>query len=166
MAKPKTDNTKPTPLAALALAALGVYFAALGLGLVPVPVHSVHAPLWVMTAIGGLLFFSGVAVELQCLGLHKSWFYKIVVAIILVAMITPFAWIVFGDSHLSLLYRIGFACPFAITILLFLPFGKTKFIAIQEGKTIGEILRERQSEPGALQKRKSRTDDNDGSKEK
>lgn len=164
MVKPQTDKTQPTPMAALAIAALGVCVTALGLGIIPVPLHALHAPLWVMTAIGCALFFGGVAVELQCLGLNKLWFYKIVIAIILVAMITPFAWIVFGDSHLNLLFRIAFASPFAITILLLLPFGKTKIVANLEGKTMSEILRERQSEPRALQERKSRADDNDGTK--
>lgn len=151
----------PTPMAALAVAALGVYFMALGLKILPIPLHALHAPHWMLTAIGIAVLFSGIAVELQCLQLVKSWHYKIVIAIIVLAMLTPFAWLVFGDSNLSMFFRIAFASPFAIILLLLLPGGKTRIIANPDGKPISELLKERRSENSStLHERKLKKESN------
>lgn len=166
----RSDSSRePTPMAALAVAALGVYFIALGLKLLPIPPHALHAPHWVLTAIGIAVFFTGIAVELQCLRLVKSWLYNAVVAIILIAMLTPFAWLVFGDSHLNTFFRIAFASPFAIIFLILLPGGKTRIIANPEGKPLSELLKERRNEKSSdLQNRRMRIDEieeNKGSQE-
>lgn len=137
---------KPTPLTALFVCAVGLYPIAIGLKILPIPAHSLHAPYWLMTAIGIAFFFAGIAIGLQCLRQAKSLLYNIVVAIILMAMLTPFAWLVFGDSHISMFFRIVLACPFAIIFLILLPGGKTRIIANPEGKPISELLKARRNE--------------------
>jgi hypothetical protein len=153
--KNNTDNTnKPTPLAALFVAAVGLYPIAIGLKILPIPVHSLHAPYWVMTAIGCAVFFAGIAIGLQCLSLARSLLYKVVAAIILLAMLTPFAWLVFGDSTLPLFLRIAFASPFVIIGLILLPGGKKTIIANPDGKPMRELLKERRLEVSSFQERK------------
>jgi hypothetical protein len=76
-------------------------------------------------------------------------------------MLTPFAWLVFGDSHLNMFFRIAFASPFAIIFLLLLPGGKTRIIANPEGKPLSELLKERRIEKSrTLQERKMRIAEN------
>jgi hypothetical protein len=158
MAKRRKNNTdtkpKPTPLTALFVAAIGLYPIAIGLKILPIPAHSLHAPYWVMTAIGCAVLFAGVAIGLQCLSLAKSFLYKIVAAIILLAVLTPFAWLVFGDSTLPLLFRIAFASPFVIIGLILLPGGKRTVIANPDGKPMSELLKERRLEVSSFQERK------------
>lgn len=149
------SSHRPTPLTALFVAGIGLFPIAIGLKILPISAPSLHAPYWLITAVGIALFFSGVAISLQCLGQPKSLLYKIVVAIILLAMLTPFAWLVFGDSHLSMFFRIAFASPFAIILLLFLPGGKTRIVANPDSKPMSELLKERRAEnSGRLQERK------------
>lgn len=140
------NTQKPTPLTALLVCGVGLYPIAIGMKILPIPAHSLHAPYWVMTAIGIAVLFAGIAIGLQCLGQVKTIVYKIVVAIILIAMLTPFAWLVFGDSQLNMFFRIAFASPFAIIFLLLLPGGKTRIIANPEGKPLSELLKERRNE--------------------
>ncbi|CAN5495700.1 hypothetical protein BH11CYA1_BH11CYA1_13160 [soil metagenome] len=147
-------TTEPTPMAALAVAGLGCYFIALGLGYLPIPPGALHGPAWTLTAIGSALFFAGISIELQCLGLVQTWLYKIVLVAIFVAMLSPFAWLVFGDSHLNLFFRIGFSSPFVIIFILLLPFGKIKIIPNPQGKPMIELVKDRLAEPSALQQRK------------
>ncbi|MDP3506637.1 MAG: hypothetical protein Q8T09_01480 [Candidatus Melainabacteria bacterium] len=156
------NTNKPTPLTALFVTGIGLYPIAIGLKILPISAHSLHVPYWVITAVGITLFFSGLAIGLQCLGQAKSHLYKIVVAIILLAILTPFAWLVFGDSHLSMFFRIAFASPFAIILLLLLPGGKSKIIANPNGKPMSELLKERRNEnSGRLQKRKLNKESNE-----
>ena len=154
-----SGNSKPTPIAALGIAGVGLYLLAIGLKFLPVPAGSLHAPHWIMTALGCAVFCAGLAVGLQCLGLIRTWIYKIVVAVILVSMLTPLAWLIFGDSPLTMAFRIGFACPFAL-ILFFALAGKTKIIQNPDGKPMAELLNERRSEPSALQERKLEIEEN------
>ena len=155
------SSREPTPMAALAVAALGMYFMALGLKVLPIPPHALHAPHWILTALGIAVLFTGIAVELQCLQLVKSWLYKAVIATILLAMLTPFAWLVFGDSNLSMFFRIAFASPFAIILLLLLPGGKTRIIANPDGKPMSELLKGRRNDnSGTLQERKLKKEGN------
>ncbi len=148
------NTHKPTPLIALFVGAVGLYPLAIGLKILPIPAHSLHAPYWVMTAIGCAVFFAGIAVGLQCLSLAKSFLYKVVAAIILLAMLTPFAWLVFGDSTLPLFLRIAFASPFVIIGLILLPGGRKTIIANPDGKPLSELLKERRLEGSSFQERK------------
>jgi hypothetical protein len=88
-----------------------------------------------------------------------------VVAIILIAMLTPFAWLVFGDSHLSMFFRIAFASPFVIIALILLPGGKKTIIANPDGKPMSELLKERRLEGSSFQERKLKFLDNKKNKE-
>lgn len=159
------NTHKPTPLTALFVAAVGLYPIAIGLKILPIPAHSLHAPYWVMTAIGCAVFFAGIAIGLQCLSLAKSLLYKVVAAIILLAMLTPFAWLVFGDSTLPLFLRIAFASPFVIIGLIVLPGGKRTIIANPDGKPLSELLKERRLEGSSFQERKLKFLDNKKNKE-
>ena len=148
------NTHKPPPLTALFVAAVGLYPIAIGLKILPIPAHSLHAPYWVMTVTGCAFFFAGIAIGLQCLSLAKSLLYKVVAAIILLAMLTPFAWLVFGDSTLPLFFRIAFASPFVIIALILLPGGKRTIIANPDGKPLSELLKERRLEGSSFQERK------------
>jgi len=148
------NSQKPTPLTALFVAAVGLYPIAIGLKILPIPVHSLHAPYWVMTAIGCAVFFAGIAIGLQCLSLARSLLYKVVAAIILLAMLTPFAWLVFGYSNLPLFLRIAFGFPFVIIALILLPGGKKTIIANPDGKPLIERLKDRRLEGSSFQERK------------
>ncbi len=159
------NTHKPTPLTALFVAAVGLYPLAIGLKILPIPAHSLHAPYWVMTAIGCAVLFAGIAIGLQCLNLAKSWLYNLVAAIILLAMLTPFAWLVFGDSTLPLFLRIAFASPFVIIGLILLPGGKRTIIANPDGKPLSELLKERRIESSSFQERKLKFINNRKSKE-
>lgn len=159
------NTHKPTPLTALFVAAVGLYPLAIGLKILPIPAHSLHAPYWVMTAIGCAVFFAGIAIGLQCLSLAKSILYKVVAAIILLAMLTPFAWLVFGDSTLPLFLRIAFASPFVIIALILLPGGKKTIIANPDGKPISELLKEYRLEGSSFQERKLKFIENRKNKE-
>ncbi|MDQ5937524.1 MAG: hypothetical protein QG574_4883 [Cyanobacteriota bacterium erpe_2018_sw_21hr_WHONDRS-SW48-000092_B_bin.40] len=162
----RVANThKPTPLTALFVAAVGLYPLAIGLKILPIPAHSLHAPHWVMTAIGCAVIFAGVAIGLQCLSLAKSLLYKIVTAIMVLAMLTPFAWLTFGYSNLPLFLRIAFGFPFVIIALILLPGGKKTIIANPDGKPMSELLKERRLEGSSFQERKLKFLDNKKNKE-
>ncbi len=143
-----------------------MYPIAIGMKILPIPAHSLHAPYWVMTAIGIAFLFAGIAIGLQCLRQAKSLLYNVVVAIILMAMLTPFAWLIFGDSNVGMFFRIVLASPFAIIFLILLPGGKTRIIANPEGKPLSELLKERRNKKSsALQERKMRIDGIERNKE-
>lgn len=148
------NTHKPTPLTALFVAAVGLYPLAIGLKILPIPAHSLHAPHWVMTAIGCAVIFAGIAIGLQCLSLAKSLLYKFVTAIMVLAMLTPFAWLTFGYSNLPLFLRIAFGFPFVIIALILLPGGKKTIVANPDGKPMSELLKERGLEASSFQKRK------------
>ncbi len=148
------NTHKPTPLTALFVAAVGLYPLAIGLKILPIPAHSLHAPHWVMTAIGCAVLFAGIAIGLQCLSLAKSLLYKFVTAIMVLAMLTPFAWLTFGYSNLPLFLRIAFGFPFVIIALILLPGGKKTIVANPDGKPMSELLKERGLEASSFQKRK------------
>ena len=80
-------------------------------------------------------------------------------------MLTPFAWLVFGDSTLPLLFRIAFASPFVIISLILLPGGRKTIIANPDGKPLSELLKERRLEGSSFQERKLKFLDNKKSKE-
>jgi hypothetical protein len=80
-------------------------------------------------------------------------------------MLTPFAWLVFGDSTLPLFLRIAFASPFVIIGLIVLPGGKRTIIANPDGKPLSELLKERRLEGSSFQERKLKFLDNKKNKE-
>ncbi len=81
-------------------------------------------------------------------------------------MLTPFAWLIFGDSNVGMFFRIVLASPFAIIFLILLPGGKTRIIANPEGKPLSELLKERRNKKSsALQERKMRIDGIERNKE-
>lgn len=86
---------------------VGIAIILLAAGVIPSPEAAFKAPRWVVGAAGGIFAMAGMMVFLQGLGVpQNSIIFRILGPVLLVAMATPFTWIVLGDSHAPLEARV------------------------------------------------------------
>lgn len=117
----KPTTTKSSALLGLVIIAVGMFPLLLGLGVIHVATSSAHAPLFVVAAVGAAFVAAGLAVSLQGLGVSpKSFVMKILGLGIVCSMLTPFGWVVFGDSGADMFIRVVFGLFIAFFILIFL----------------------------------------------
>lgn len=140
-----TTTSKPTPLLGLIVMAVGCFPLLVGLQIIKPAAGSVHAPLWVLAAVGVTFIGAGLSVLLQAIGLPKNSPINAILAILIIlGMLTPFAWIVLGPSGAGIIGRLLFGMPIAIVLLLlaavFLIPGEMKIIDPQTGE-VRKIIR-------------------------
>lgn len=140
-----TTASRPTPLLGLIVMAVGCFPLLVGLQVIKPAAGSVHAPLWILAAVGVTFIGAGLSVLLQAIGLPKNSPINAILAILIIlGMLTPFAWIVLGPSGAGIIGRLLFGMPFAIVLLLlaavFLMPGEMKIIDPQTGE-VRKIIR-------------------------
>jgi hypothetical protein len=83
----------------LLVMAMGGFFFGIGLGVVPVPEESIHAPRWVIAAAGLAFLFAGVAVVQQAFQIEK--FKHVPGLAIVLALAAVVNWVAFGPGDRS-----------------------------------------------------------------
>lgn len=142
---PYRPVSQPSPIFGLLVMAAGLYPLLLGLQVVKASPGSVHAPLWVIGAVGATFMMGGLSCFLQSLGLPRtSPVFGALAAIVALGLLTPFAWLVFGNSGVDIIGRLLFAMPFAVIFLIvaavFLIPGEVKIIDPETGE-VRKVLR-------------------------
>lgn len=137
-------NQKPPALFGLIFMVAGSFPILLALNVIKPQPGSVHAPLWVIGAAGLAFFTAGLTIFLQGLGVRpNSALSNILGIVLLLALLTPFAWILFSQApHSPILFI--FAVPIVfiaiIAALIFLVPGEVKVIDPQTGQ-VKKIIR-------------------------
>ena len=108
----------------LLVMAMGGFFFGIGLGVVPVPEESIHAPRWVIAAAGLAFLFAGVAVVQQAFQIEK---FKYVPGLAIVLALAAVAnWVAFGPGDRSgegTLTVVGIAIPVSSDLVGRIVFG-------------------------------------------
>ncbi|MBS2009730.1 MAG: hypothetical protein JST01_21930 [Cyanobacteria bacterium SZAS TMP-1] len=115
----KQQQGAPSVLMAILVMAVGCLPLLIGLGVIK-PQGAVHAPLFIVGAIGVAFIMSGVMILSQALGLpQKSPLSKALAFVLLCSFLSPFVWLSFlGDG--PIIFRIAFGIPVVMVILVFL----------------------------------------------
>jgi hypothetical protein len=114
-------NRPASPFFGLIFIGAGMFPLLLGLGVIHVPASSVHAPLFIVTAVGAAFIAGGLAATLQGLGVSQNAFIMKILGLCLVcSMLTPFGWVVLGNSGADLFVRIIFGLLVGFFALIFL----------------------------------------------
>lgn len=102
----------------LAIAA-GTYPLLIGLGTIPAA-GGVHAPLFVLTAVGTAFIAAGLGAILPGFGVSPNGFImKIVGLFVVIAMMTPFGWMAFGNNGIDIVVKTIIGVLFGFFALIF-----------------------------------------------
>ena len=90
-----------------------------GLGFIKIQ-GAVHAPLYVLTAVGTAFVMAGLMVLTQALGLPpRSIAARILGFLLICSFLTPFVWLAFFSGQ-PLMLRLAFGAPVVLFVLLYL----------------------------------------------